>query len=221
MSLLKSWSLAAAVLLGCLAAHAAGPAAGADGDLKQFIPAGKRVVSRLDADFTGDGVPDTVLVSAGDNFDVTVTALTRLQGKSVDGKGRMEGLQAIDSLDLELTPHGPPKVSVKNGVLIVESITGGNSVSTVATYRYRLDAEEGRMRLIGLDAERTSSTIAVRLSWNVLTGTRLVRWGRRDPQAFTYEPEIRSNSSPEKIHMSSTPNPEDLLDKLVRARRKP
>jgi hypothetical protein len=94
-------------------------------------------------------------------------------------------------------------------------------VSTAATYRYRLDAEEGRMRLIGLDAERTASTLAVRLSWNVLTGTRLVRWGRRDQQAFIYDPETRSTSAPEKIYMSSTPNPEDLLDKLVRARRKP
>ena len=193
----------------------------ANADLKQFVPAGKRVVSRLDTDITGDGVPDTVFVSAGDNFDVTVTVLTRLHGKSVDGKGRMEGLQGIDSLDLELTPFGPPKVSVKNGVLIVDSRTGGNSVSTAATYRYRVDAEEGRMRLIGLDAERTASTIAVRLSWNVLTGTRLVRWGRRDQQAFIYDPETRSTSAPEKIHMSSTPNPEDMLDKLVRARRKP
>ena len=32
-------------------------------------------------------------------------------GKSVDGKGRMEGPQGIDSLDLELTPYGPPSVT--------------------------------------------------------------------------------------------------------------
>ena len=33
----------------------------------------------------------------------------------------------------------------------------GMSVRTAATYRYRFDAEEGRMRLIGLDAEKTGT----------------------------------------------------------------
>lgn len=197
------------------------PAAAQHADLKEFVPKGQSVVSRINTDITGDGVPDTVFVSTDTaNFQAKVMVLTRLAGKSVDGKGQMQGLQAIDSLELDLSPHGPPSLAVKNGVLLVHSTVGGNSVKTTATYRYRLDAEEGRMRLIGLDAERTASEAGVKFSWNVLTGQRIVRHGKRDPAAFVYGPELRSTVGADKVYMAQTPSADDLLDELVEKRRK-
>lgn len=179
----------------------------------------RRLVSRLNADISGDGVPDTIFVAADDaRFNVTATVLMRLHGKPVTGKGPMEGLEGIDSLQLELTPLGPPAVKVTKGVLIIESLTGGNTVRTAATYRYRFDADEGRMRLIGLDAERTSTTFGIKLSWNVLTGTHIVRRGDREGQTVRYGPEFRTTHKTGPIYMSLTPNPEELLDRALGAR---
>ena len=182
-------------------------------DIRGFLD-GRKVVSRLDADVTGDGVADVVFVAASDS-EYTVTVLMRLHGKTVDGKGQMKGLQGVDSLQIEVTPHGPPTVAVRKDVLIVESMTGGSSVRTTAIYRYRFDAEEGRMRLIGLDAERTSSTAGVKMSWNTLNGTRIVQRSTVDAKGFRFGPETRSTHKAGTIYMSLTPNPEDLLDKIV------
>jgi hypothetical protein len=200
-------AVAVAVASTCLA-----PAHAADSEIADYLKADKRQqISRLDADVSGDGVPDVVLVSTPQEFKATVTVFLRLQGKSVDGKGRMAGLQAIDSLDVEVSPYGPPTVSVRNGVLLVESLVGGTTVRTTSKYRYRLDAEEGRMRLIGLDAERAAPGGVVRMSWNLLNGARITR--RNDA------PEVKSTVKADKTYMSATPQADELLDGLVR--RKP
>ena len=189
----------------------------AHSDIAQFVPAKQRVASRIDADITGDGVADTIFVTLNEaDFEATVTVLMKLHGKPLTGQGRMEGFQSVDSLKLDLTPHGPPTLAVKNNVLVVESVTGGNTVRTAATYRYRFDADEGRMRLIGIDAERTASTNAIKLSWNLLTGARMVRRGKRDPAVFIYGPETKSVQKSEKVWMSSGPSADDLIDQLVR-----
>ena len=186
-------------------------------DIAQFVPAKQRVATRVDADITGDGVADTIFVTLNEaDFEATVTVLMKLHGKPLSGQGRMEGFQSVDSLKLDLTPHGPPTLAVKNNVLVVESVTGGNTVRTAATYRYRFDADEGRMRLIGIDAERTASTNAIKLSWNLLTGVRIVRRGKRDPAVFIYGPETKSVQKSEKVWMSSGPSADDLIDQLVR-----
>lgn len=183
-------------------------------DIREFVPGGMKVVSRLDADVTRDGVADVVFVSANDS-EYTVAVLMRLHGKTVDGKGQMKGLQGVDSLKIEVTPHGPPTVSVRKDVLIVESMTGGATVRTVTVYRYRFDPDEGRMRLIGLDAERTSSTAGVKMSWNTLNGTRIVQRSKIDSQGFRFGPETRSTQKTGTIYMSLTPDPDELIDKLV------
>ena len=195
--------------------------ANSNADIAEFVPGNRRVVSRLNADITGDGVPDTIVVAAdGDRFEATVTVLMRQHGKTLTGKGRMEGLAAIDSLQVELSPLGPPTVRVTKDVLIVESLVGGTTVRTAATYRYRFDADEGRMRLIGLDAERTSTTAGIKLSWNVLTGTHIVRRGNREGTTLRYGPESRTTNKPGAIYMSLTPNPEDLLDRALGEKKK-
>ncbi|MES2940049.1 MAG: hypothetical protein V4864_20390 [Pseudomonadota bacterium] len=191
------------------AAQPAGTAASRK-DLAGLIPAGQKIVSRLDADVTGDNLPDAVVVTSSDSFEAFVWVFRRLDGTR---------LQALDTLELDLTPNGPPTVSVKNGVLVVESMTGSASVRTLAFYRYRWDAQASRLRLIGLDAERTGSDIGLKLSWNVLTGKRLVRWGKKDPAVFVYGPETASSVPPAVLRMADTPKPEDLLDELVEKRR--
>jgi hypothetical protein len=184
-------------------------------DIRDAVDKSEKVVSRLDADITSDGAPDIVFVAASDSR-YRVVVLMRLHGKTLDGKGRMKGFQAVDSLEIEVTPHGPPTVAAKKDVLIIQSMTGGATVRTEATYRYRFDADEGRMRLIGLDAERTSSTAGIRMSWNTLNGTRIVQRSKVDSQGFRFGPETRSaQKAGGPIYMSLTPNPEDLLDKLV------
>ena len=202
--LIRRWVVASLLVAACGGAQAADKA-GSNADIANFLD-GRRFVSRLDADITGDGVADVIFVSADDKrITSTVTVLLRLHGKTVDGKGKMEGLQGVDSLEVELSPLGTPTVTIKNGVLIVEHLSGGSNVRTAATYRYRFDAEEGRMRLIGLDAKRDSSNLSVQLSWNVLNGARITKRGKN---------ESKSKVRPETLYMSMTPNVEELLDKV-------
>lgn len=216
---MNRWIGSALLLAACSGAQAAEPAGG-NTDIAAFLDS-RRFISRLDADVTGDGVPDTVFTAARDqNFEVTVTVLMRMHGKPVTGKGTMEGLQGIDSLTLELSPLGPPALKVVKGVLIIEHLVGGSTVRTAATYRYRFDADEGRMRLIGLDAERTSTTFGVKLSWNALTGTHIVRQGMREGAAVRYGPETRSTYKPGTIYMSLTPAPDELIDRALARKKK-
>jgi hypothetical protein len=210
---MRHWICFALLAGACSGTHAA-ERAGENADIARFVPESKHLVSRLNTDISGDGVPDTIIVTAGDS-EATVTVLLRLHGKTVDGKGRIEGLEGIDSLQVELTPLGPPTVSVRNGVLIIESLTGGSFVRTAATYRYRLDGEEGRMRLIGLDAERKSGTHWVKLSWNALTGARTIRQARGDAPSVRYGPEARATRKTHPIYMSLTPAPDELLDQAL------
>lgn len=204
----------------CGSVQAAEPPGG-NADIAQFIKENGRFVSRLDADVTGDGVPDTIVILANDKrIDATVTVLMRLHGKPVVGKGSLQGFQGVDSLTVDLSPHGPPTVKVVKGVLIVESTVGGSTVSTAATYRYRFDADEGRMRLIGLDAERISSTFAAKLSWNTLTGTQFFRTGDRDDKGIRYGPESKSVHKPGTVYMSLSPAPDELIDRALAERKK-
>ena len=217
---MKRWLVSLLLLAACGGLQAAAQAS-SNADIAEFVPGNRRVVSRLNADITGDGVPDTIVVAADDDrFEATVTVLMRRHGKTLTGKGRMEGLAAIDSLQVELSPLGPPTVRVTKDVLIVESLVGGTTVRTATTYRYRFDGEEGRMRLIGLDAERTSTTAGIKLSWNVLTGAHVVRRGNREGTTIRYGAETRTTAKSTPIYMSLTPNPEELLDRVLSEKKK-
>jgi hypothetical protein len=217
---MKHWIFGSLLLSACSGLQAAGPAGG-NADIAQFIKDNGRFVSRLNADVTGEGVPDAIIVLANDKtFTVTVTVLMQLNGKTADGKGTLKGFQGADSLTLELSPLGPPTCRVANGVLIIDSTVGGNTVRTAATYRYRFDADEGRMQLIGLDAERTSSTFGAKLSWNALTGTHVFRSGPREGQTIRYGPEIRTTYKLGTVYMSLEPKPDELLDRALEQKKK-
>jgi hypothetical protein len=181
-----------------------------DEDAIQQHLQGRRLVSRMSGDVTGDRIADVVLVLSDERrMEFVVTVLRRRHGdKTADGKAPLPpGLDGVDSLQVEMTPLGPPTVKAVKGILIVESLTGGMSVRTAATYRYRFDAEEGRMRLIGLDAERKSSTHSAKLSWNLLTGAQIVKRGDG--------PDLRRTEKPDPIYMSLTPDPEKALEQAI------
>ena len=212
---MKRWILGLLLFVACGSLQAAESAGDID-YLAKYIKENGRFVSRLDGDVTGDSFPDTILVMANDDrFEATVTVFMRFRGDPVTGK--IGDYQGADSLTVELSPYGPPTVRILKGVLIIDHLFGGTTVRTKATYRYRVDAMEGRMRLIGLDAERTSPEMGAKLSWNVLTGLHIFQRGNRDPQgqAYLYGKETRTTSKQPPIYMSLTPNPEDLLDRAL------
>ena len=156
-----------------------------------------------------------------ENGTATVTVLMQFNGKTADGKERLKGIQAIDSMTLELSPLGPPTTRVANGVLIVEHMVGGSTVRTAATYRYRVDPLEGRMQLIGLDAERTSTTFGAKLSWNLVTGAHVFRSGPIEDNAKRYGPEVRTTyKHGGKTYMSLEPDLDKLIDRALDAKKK-
>ena len=176
-----------------------------DKEIAPFVDKNMRLVSRLNADVTGDGVEDAILVAADDkDISATVIVLMRPHGRSLTDRRQTADLQGVDGLKLELSPLGPPTVKVEKGILVVEHLVGGAAVRTEATYKYRFNAEEGRMQLIGMDAKRTSSTLTVRLSYNPLTGVRIFKNGS--------EPESKRTEKPSPVWMDLTSSADREID---------
>lgn len=219
---------ACAALLCISSAHAGRKWPLSDAQLQKRVP-GAHVAQRLDADLNADGLIDTVLslsyedapdrdayrsvqVFWGHHQDPRVTS------DEDDGDG------GNGYANFESSPHGAPNLGFKKGILLVEDLTGGTT-ATQTSYRYRYDPEADDMRLIGLDAERysrTNSHGSIKLSWNVVTGTRIVQRGeinrdtKRDDAALAYGPERRSvDKSRTYYYMPDTPNPDELLDALT------
>jgi hypothetical protein len=203
-------------LLVSLAFACGNAAAAGNADIADFVADDMHVESRIDADLTGDGLADVAFVAVGEESR-RLTVLTR--HRVTKAPKADQGFEAIDSLELEITPLGAGSLSAKKGVLMLEDLTGGTT-ATAATYRYRFDPEEGRMRLIGLDAERYSRTNShgtIRLSWNLLTGAHLVQVGELDESgkgdaAYRFRPEQRTVQKSVPIYMSETPAPDGLID---------
>lgn len=209
------------VLLGLLATGTALAAAPTDQGIARFLPEGMQLQGRLDADLTGDGRDDLALLAGNDD----ARALVVLARLAVPGQADHEDFEPIDQLTLEVTPLGPGHLSVRKGVLILEDLVGGTT-ATAATYRYRFDPDEDRMRLIGLDAERYSRTNShggTKLSWNLLNGahviqqSHLVEGGSDDDGAYRYSQPQRTVQEVVKVFMDQTPNPDDLIDNELAA----
>jgi hypothetical protein len=196
--------------------EAAGTAPTGGGLPPDAVPGNMQLVSRLEADLVGNGLPAIVLVASNeDHHELRVLARSR----ALEGDGLATGI--IDSLTLDSSPYGPPTVSVAKRVLVVDHATGGAN-STRATYRYRFDEDADRMRLIGLDLERHVRTVSHdTLSWNLLTGARIVRPGRAGENsasgeaAFRYGPEQDTKLAVPPVYMAQTPNPDQVLDEAL------
>lgn len=181
-----------------------------DEDVKGMIAPAELEVA-LDGDFNGDGEIDTVFIARAEDKR-ELTAMLAYRGE-VD-----LGHQPVGELQLDPYPLGAASLSVRNGVLVIEDLTGGTS-ATAATYRYRYDPKVEKMRLIGLDAKYYSRTNAHswrEVSWNLLTGDQVIseaalNTGAGD-QAYA-KPVVKKAKRPSRpIHMENTPSPEDVLE---------
>jgi hypothetical protein len=105
-------------------------------------------------------------------------------------------------------------------VLVVEDLTGGTT-ATQTIYRYRYDAKEGQMRLIGLDATHYSRTNAhdmFKFSWNVMTGALIFERGRVNKgggdEAYKMDPPKKLTRKSAPIYMDKTPDTESIFEEV-------
>ncbi len=123
-------------------------------EIANNIPDGARIETRLDADVTGDGMPDTIFVAASDDRRVLKVMIAYVDEFDT-------GYQPVGEVEMDVDPLGAASLSVKKGVLLVEDLTGGTT-AIQSLYRYRFDTKARRMRLIGDDVtlySRTKPTI--------------------------------------------------------------
>jgi len=179
-----------------------------------MLDGGNRLEKRIDGDLNGDGDIDTVFVGRGEDQRSLMVWLAY--------RGEVDfGHQPVGTLQLDPYPLGDADLSIRKGVLLIEDLTGGTT-ATQSTYRYRYDPKAERMRLIGLDAQRYSRTNShgtVKLSWNLLTGERIVERGEvndsgQGDQAIDYAPPKRDKKPSKPLYMETTPNPDALLESL-------
>ncbi|MGO4259297.1 hypothetical protein [Lysobacter sp. TAB13] len=195
------------------AQHIAVPKMSAE-EVNGMLDTGARLESRVDGDFDGDGEIDTVFVGRGEDKR-SLSAMLAYRSE-VD-----LGHQPVGVLELDVSPLGDAQVSIRKGVLVIEDLTGGTT-ATQTTYRYRYDPKQTRMRLIGLDAQRYSRTNShgtIKLSWNLLTGDRVIERGEpnetgKGDEAIIYAPAKRDKKPSKPLYMETTPNPDELLDSL-------
>jgi hypothetical protein len=75
---------------------------------------GETLEARVDGDFDGDGTPDTAWLTSSEDKRELVVHLT-------DG--------ATEALTLDTTPLGAGELSIRNGVLLFEDLTGGTTAN--------------------------------------------------------------------------------------------
>lgn len=188
-----------------------------DAAVRDELAPGQTVEARIDGDMNGDGDIDTAFVVAGeDRRDLHVFFAAR---------GEFDLFhERAGSVSLEPYALGPADLSVKNGVLIVEDLTGGTS-ALATTYRFRGDKDMPQMRLIGLDAKAYSRTWAhdgAEMSWNLLTGdviaARLKLVGSGENATYEKAGTKRFRRPVAPVFMADTPNAEDELNAATKGR---
>lgn len=198
-----------ACLLFSATAVAKGPPPSTNEELAAYLPDDAIVETRIDADFNGDGMKDIAIVSANDDVRVLTAFLAYADEYNM-------GFEPIGQGGLDVAPLGPASLRMQKNVLVLEDLTGGTS-ATSSTYRFRFDAAESKMRLIGLDAEYYSRTFqhgSRKLSFNYLTGDRVEQvseLGKKEDEALVPGPEKRSKGKPQQIWLDVIPSPEELL----------
>ncbi|HJR72047.1 MAG TPA: hypothetical protein VJ806_00205 [Luteimonas sp.] len=185
-------------------------------EMQGLMPNGAKMETRVDGDFNGDGETDTAFVWRSEE------GVDEARGLMVGVAYRNEfdmGHDPAGELSLDPFPLGSASLSVRKSVLIVEDLTGGTT-ATQSTRRYRYDAKQRKMRLIGIDAERYSRTNShgtTKISWNLLDGTHIVERGEpnTDPKsdaALVYAKPERTVRKSLPVWMEESPDPDELID---------
>ena len=181
------------------------------------VQLGEEVETRVDGDLNGDGDPDTAFVIASPDARELYVVLSY--------RGEVDiGHQPGGQLKLPPDPLGPAGLTIKKGVLVIEDLSGGTTALS-ATYRYRADKAEPKMRLIGLDATVYSRTYAHdgnAMSWNLVTGdveTKMLKLTGEGENASYEDAFVQRFKRPSKpVFMEDTPDPEGQLIAFTRAK---
>lgn len=187
-------------------------------EMQDLMPNGAKMETRVDGDLNGDGETDTAFVwRSEEGIDEARGLMVR-----VAYRGEFDlGHDPAGELSLDPFPQGSASLSIRKGVLIVEDLTGGTT-ATQSTRRYRYDAKQRKMRLIGIDAERYSRTNShgtIKLSWNLLDGTHIVERGEPNTgpgdDAIVYAKPERTVRKPLPVWMEGATDPDALIDSEV------
>lgn len=190
-------------------------------EIQGQIPEGGSLETRVDGDLNGDGEIDTAFTWRSEE------GIDEERGLKVLMAYRTEvdlGHDPIGELMLDPFPQGAGSLSIRKGVLILEDLTGGTT-ATQSTRRYRYDAKQGKMRLIGIDVQRYSRTNShgtVKLSWNLLDGKQIVQRGEpntsgRGDEALIYGKPEQGVHTSSPIWMEDSPDPDTLIDEQIAA----
>lgn len=188
-----------------------------DDEIAATLEDGQEVEARVDGDMNGDGDIDTAwIVRGGDRRFLRVQFAARSE---VDLHHEPAG-----ALELDAYPLGPAEMMVSKGILVIKDLTGGTT-AVLATYRFRGDKTQPKMRLIGLDATLYSRTYAhdgAEMSWNVLTGdvitTRMKLVGSGENANYDKSAVKRFKRSVKACYMEGTPNAEATLDLAMKGK---
>jgi hypothetical protein len=177
------------------------------------LEAGTELETRVDGDLNGDDVNDIAFVAYGEDSRALTVLLSNRTGE-------FDVEYAPEVLVLEPTMLGPGALTIEQGVLRFEDLTGGTTaVSSIRRFRY--DAMRKQMRMIGLDAtlySRTNAHDGFEMSWNLLNGDavtselRLAEGAGEDPYEKGQQRRFKYRVRPQWL--SDAPDPETMIEEM-------
>lgn len=188
--------------------------------IRNYMPDGANLEAQADGDLNGDGQTDTAFLwrREGEDEERGLMAILAYRG------GAELDWQPVGEAKLDPFPQGAGTLAIRKGVLIFEDLTGGTT-ATASTRRYRYDAKQDRMRLIGIDAERYSRTNrhgTVKISWNLLNGRQVIERGEpntsgRGDEALIYAKPEHGVHTASAVWMERSLDPDELIDAEIAA----
>lgn len=179
-------------------------------DLVANLPNGTALETRLDADLNGDGIRDTAAVVRSDDERKLFVMLGYSSETDL-------GYRTVGSLTMDISPLGDAQLSVRNGVLIVEDLSGGTT-AVASLYRFRYEAPVDRMQLIGDDVtlySRTNMHGSVNISTNRLTGVRITKRselrGKGENASLVPSKPVMTKISRKPVYMEEAPDPTETV----------
>ncbi len=159
---------------------------------KDFVPPGWKIEEQIAGDLNGDSAPDYALKlvedqPATDKEGIATERQRALVIVFASSEGKLSRAAVSDNL-LQCTRCGgafygvvesPANVKIEKGVLVVEQDHGSRNI-TDTTFRFRYEADTGKLALIGFDLSDTDRLTGntVSESTNYLTGVRIVTRGK-------------------------------------------
>ena len=165
-----------------------------------------QVETRLDVDFTGDGLRDSAFVLRSEERRILKVMVGYATDVDVD-------YDPAGEMEMDISPLGSAALTAKKGVLLVEDLTGGTT-AIQSLYRFRYEPATKRMRLIGDDVtlySRTNQHGSTSISTNRLTGARVTTESDIEGETYVDRPAKRSQVAKKLVYMEDAPTPDDTL----------